>query len=243
MEGPKIYKAIHEAMEACQAVGKDSTNKYQNYKYRSIDALMNAINPAMRKAGIFSVPEVLDIKREERNTKNGGPQIYSVLTVKYSFFAEDGSSVTAVVIGEGMDAGDKSCNKAMSAAYKYALFHTFCIPTEEMVDSEKDSPEITDIKPQPRTTAPQTARSSRSGTSNQQNAQRASNGASEPQKRVYKPLTDEQKKELNDLASRKGKTMNFSVSFDFEYTKNELSKLPDKKPDELTDEPSDKETA
>ncbi len=229
MEGPKIYKAIHEAMEACQAVGKDSRNPQQGYKYRGIDAVMNAINPALRKAGIFCVPEVQDTSREERTTKNGALMIYSVVTVKYSFFAEDGSSVTATVIGEGMDSGDKSYNKAMSAAFKYALFQVFCIPTEEMVDSEIDSPE-----PQPRTTALQTARSSRSGTSNQQNAQRASNGASEPQKRVYKPLTDEQKKELNDLASRKGVTMNFSVSFDFEHTKNELNKLPDKLPDKET---------
>ncbi len=33
-------------------------------------------------------------------------------------------------------------NKAMSAAFKYACFQTFCIPTEEMVDSEVDSHEV-----------------------------------------------------------------------------------------------------
>lgn len=223
MEGPKIYKAIHEAMEACQAVGKDSRNPQQGYKYRGIDAVMNAINPALRKAGIFCVPEVQDTSREERTTKNGALMIYSVVTVKYSFFAEDGSSVTATVIGEGMDSGDKSYNKAMSAAFKYALFQVFCIPTEEMVDSEIDSPE-----PQPRTTAPQTARRSRGGTSNQQNAQRASSGASEPQKRVGTALTDANKAELAELARRKGKSIDFSKTVDYETMTKYLNQLPDK---------------
>ena len=59
---------------------------------------------------------------------------------KYAFYADDGSSVDTVVIGEGMDESDKSMNKAMSAAYKYACFQTFCIPTDEMIDSETDSP-------------------------------------------------------------------------------------------------------
>lgn len=38
-----------------------------------------------------------------------------------------------------MDSGDKSLNKALSAAYKYACFQLFSIPTEEMKDSEEDT--------------------------------------------------------------------------------------------------------
>ena len=41
-----------------------------------------------------------------------------------------------------MDRSDKSTNKAMAAGFKYACFQTFCIPTEEMIDSESESPEI-----------------------------------------------------------------------------------------------------
>ena len=65
--------------------------------------------------------------------------IYSVVKVRYTFYTDDGSSVQAVVIGEAMDRSDKSTNKAMSAAFKYACFQTFCIPTEEMKDSEEES--------------------------------------------------------------------------------------------------------
>lgn len=141
-EIPMIYKAISEAMKACEAVGKDSKNPQQGYKYRGIDAVMNAINPALTKAQIFAAPEVLEMTREERTTSRGGNIIYSIAKVKYTFYAPDGSNVSATVVGEGMDSGDKSMNKAMSAAFKYALFQVFCIPTEEMIDSETDSPEV-----------------------------------------------------------------------------------------------------
>lgn len=140
-----IYQAINAVMKDCGAVGKDSRNPQQGYQYRGIDAVMNALNPALTKNHVFVAPEVLEQTREERQTSKGGLLIYSIVKVRYTFFAEDGSSVSAVVMGEGMDSGDKATNKAMSAAFKYALFQTFCIPTEEMIDSEIDSPE-----PQPK---------------------------------------------------------------------------------------------
>lgn len=141
-EQKTIYQAIAATMRDCSAVTKDRYNKEQGYRFRGIDAVMNALYPAMTKNGIFMVPKVLDIQREERQSKKGGTLIYSTVTVEYTFYAEDGSSVTCITAGEGMDSGDKSINKAMSAAFKYAAFQTFCIPTEEMRDSEEDSPEV-----------------------------------------------------------------------------------------------------
>lgn len=138
----KIYEAISKVMEDVGAVGKNNTNQIQKYKFRGIDDVMNALHPAMVKHHVFVAPEVLEERREERQGSKGGLLIYSVVKVKYSFYTDDGSSIEAVVIGEAMDSGDKSMNKAMSAAFKYACFQTFCIPTEEMRDSEEDSPEI-----------------------------------------------------------------------------------------------------
>jgi hypothetical protein len=139
MEG-QIFGLIGKAMEDIGAIGKDSVNKQQGFKYRGIDAVMNAMNPVMRKYGLFLTPEVLDHKREERQTSSGGRLIYSILTMRYTMYAPDGSSVSAVVIGEGMDSGDKASNKAMSVAMKYAMFQLFCIPTEEMVDPDSETP-------------------------------------------------------------------------------------------------------
>lgn len=136
-----IYKAIGEVMKDVGAVGKDSKNPQQGYRYRGIDAVMNALQPAMIKHGIFVVPSVMEEHREERQTSRGGLLIYSVLKIKYTFYAEDGTSIEAIVVGEGMDSGDKATNKALSVGFKYACFQVFCIPTEEMIDPEVDSPE------------------------------------------------------------------------------------------------------
>lgn len=137
-----IFEAINKTMEDVGAIGKTSKNQQQGFMFRGIDAVMNALNPAMIKNGIFVVPQVLEQTREERQTAKGGNLIYSVCRIKYTFYAQDGSSVEAVVVGEGMDSGDKATNKAMSIAFKYACFQVFCIPTEEMKDPDEECHEV-----------------------------------------------------------------------------------------------------
>lgn len=134
-----IYESISAVMKDIGAVGKNSRNEQQKFMFRGIDDVMNSLNPALIKNKVFIVPQIIDQKREERMTSKGGTLIYSICTVKYTFFAEDGSSIEAVVIGEGMDSGDKATNKAMSIAFKYACFQVFCIPTEEMKESDPDN--------------------------------------------------------------------------------------------------------
>lgn len=141
MDAPMIFRAINGVMQDLDAVSKDKYNKQQGFKYRGVDDVMNALYPAMTKNRVFVVPEILEQAREERTSKSGGNLIYSICKIRYTFFAEDGSNVQAVVIGEGMDSADKATNKAMSIAFKYACFQTFCIPTEEMVDPDADSPD------------------------------------------------------------------------------------------------------
>lgn len=139
-EKKNIFETINAVMEEIGAVGKNSRNEKQKYMYRGVDDVMNALNPAFIKHKLFMVPEVVSQKREERQTANEKNLIYSVLSVKYTFYAEDGSSIYTIVPGEGMDSGDKASNKAMSAAFKYACFQIFCIPTEEMQDPDAETP-------------------------------------------------------------------------------------------------------
>ena len=137
-----IFETISAVMSEIGAIGKNDKNTQQGFKYRGIDAVMNALAPALQKYKLFVVPEVLEQTREERTTTKGGVLIYSICKIKYTFYAEDGSFITATVIGEGMDSGDKATNKAMSVAFKYACFQTFCIPTEEMVDPDAECHEV-----------------------------------------------------------------------------------------------------
>lgn len=138
-EQKKIYKAIVAVMGEIGAIKKERRNEQQHFLFRGIDQVMNTMKPLLAKHGIFIVPEVIDKQREERVTKGGSGLMYSILTIRYHFIADDGSEVTAVVVGEGMDSGDKASNKAMAVAFKYACFQVFCIPTEEMVLSDPDS--------------------------------------------------------------------------------------------------------
>lgn len=139
----EIYSTINKVMAEVGAIGKDSKNQTQGFKYRGIDAVMNALNPALIRNGVFVVPTVLEQTREERTNSKGTTLIYSVCKIKFTFYAQDGSSVECVTIGEGMDSGDKATNKAMSIAFKYACFQTFCIPTEELMDDpDKECHEV-----------------------------------------------------------------------------------------------------
>lgn len=136
----QVHELIGKAMADIGAIGKDSFNSQQKFKYRGVDAVMNALHPVMQKYGLFCTPDVLEQVREERITDKGVTLKYSILKVKYTMFAPDGSSVSATVIGEGMDSGDKASNKAMSVAFKYAMFQLLCIPTEDMIDTDAETP-------------------------------------------------------------------------------------------------------
>lgn len=149
-----IYQSINAIMDEIPAIGKNQTNAQQGFKYRGIDAVMNALQPALSKHGVFVVPEILSHTREDRVTQKGANLIYSVIHVKYTFYAQDGSFVIASVIGEGMDSADKSTNKALSVAFKYACFQVFCIPTEEMIDPDSETPEPSEPKKEPEKVAP-----------------------------------------------------------------------------------------
>lgn len=147
MEKALIYTKIPKIMSLVGVIGKDRTNTMQGYKFRGIDDMYNALNEHLSKEGIFVTSKVIEKQREERQSAKGGLLLYSILTMEFEFFAEDGSSVKSTTVGEAMDSGDKSMNKAMSTAYKYALMQIFCIPTEEEKDTEYQSPEVKKTSP------------------------------------------------------------------------------------------------
>ncbi len=139
----KIFESLINIMNEVEAIGKNKTNSMQGYKFRGIDDMYNALHPLFAKHGVFITSEVLNGFREERTTAKGGLLIYSIIDVKFTFHAIDGSNVSSILKGEAMDSGDKATNKAESVALKYALMQMFLIPTDELskIDSDNDSPE------------------------------------------------------------------------------------------------------
>ena len=117
------------------------------YNFRGIDDVYSALSPLLAAHGLVIIPRVTCRECVERASKNGGALFYVTVHAEFDFVsADDGSIHTAATFGEAMDSGDKATNKAMSAAYKYAAFMTFAIPTEGDNDADAHTPEVA---PQP----------------------------------------------------------------------------------------------
>jgi hypothetical protein len=137
----KIFSLIPKVMADIAPIGKDQKNTHQGYKFRGIDDCFNAIHPALIKHGVFCCPQVLKAETTEIETNDGKVAFRVLLTIAHRFYADDGSYIEVITVGEGIDRSDKASNKAMSAAMKYCFIELFSIPTEDVEDSDRDSPE------------------------------------------------------------------------------------------------------
>lgn len=137
----EVYAAINAVQSEMAQVGisKDKKNVQQGYNFRGIDDVYGALAPMLAKHKLCIIPYVLSRNVVERQTKTGGVLFYTTVECEFHFIsAVDGSKHIAKTFGEAMDSGDKSTNKAMSAAYKYAAFQTFCIPVD-VVDADAET--------------------------------------------------------------------------------------------------------
>lgn len=140
----EVYKAIVAVAAdiAKTGIGKNRNNAQQGYKFRGIDDVYNEMAPLLSKHGLCILPRVLSRAATERTTQKGGVLFYITVEMEFDFVcASDGSFHTVKTYGEAMDSADKATNKAMSAAYKYAAFQAFCIPTEGDNDADAATPE------------------------------------------------------------------------------------------------------
>ncbi len=141
-----VYKAINavQAELSKNGITKDRTNTQgSGYKFRGIDDVYNTIAPMLARHGLCILPRVLNRTITERTSQKGGALFYVVVESEFDFVcAEDGSKHTVKTFGEAMDSGDKATNKAMSAAYKYACFQAFSIPTESDNDADAHTYEV-----------------------------------------------------------------------------------------------------
>jgi hypothetical protein len=136
----KVYKAINNVQADLSVLGitKDRRNMQgSGYNFRGIDDVYNTIAPLLAKHGLCILPRVLSRECVERVSQKGGALFYVTVDAEFDFVsAEDGSKHIVKTFGEAMDSGDKATNKAMSAAYKYACFQAFSIPTESDNDAD-----------------------------------------------------------------------------------------------------------
>jgi hypothetical protein len=140
-----VYKAINAVQMALAKVGigKDSKNQAQGFMFRGIDAVYNTLSPLLAQNGLCILPRMISRSCEERVNAKGTALFYVTVEAEFDLVsALDGSKHTIKTFGEAMDSGDKATNKAMSAAYKYACFQAFAIPTEGDNDADGQTHEV-----------------------------------------------------------------------------------------------------
>jgi len=128
----EIYTRMSDVMNEISSVAKDERNAGQGFNFRGIDAVVNAVGPALRKHGVIVVPRVQDCQYGtiEIGEKRKATAHVRVI-VEYVFYAGDGSSISCTTAGEAMDQGDKATAKAMSVAFRIALLQALALPTSE----------------------------------------------------------------------------------------------------------------
>jgi hypothetical protein len=135
-----IFQAINAVMGEVGYVKKQKSLDLK-YTYAGEAALIEALRPAMVSHGVFCYATSYDsVTQSEYTTRNGAVMTRTTLRATVRFQHDSGTFIDVQSVGEGADSGDKSLNKAMTGAYKYALRQTFCIETGD--DPDKSQNEI-----------------------------------------------------------------------------------------------------
>lgn len=128
---PNVIEALSNVMGAVQEVGKTGFNEQQQFSFRGVDAVVNAVGPVLRTEHVIVLPHIVRARYRDFNTKSGALMHECTVKVRYTFIGPDGSMLICSAPGESADSGDKATAKAMSVAYRTALIQALCIPTGE----------------------------------------------------------------------------------------------------------------
>lgn len=127
-----VRQALHAVMRDVGAVKKGDRNTQGNFNFRGIDAVTNAVYPALVEHGVIVAPKVLDYQYGtvvvgHKRTEMG----HARLMVEFTFYGPEDDQIVAITAGEAFDSGDKATAKAHSVAFRTALLQTLCLPTDE----------------------------------------------------------------------------------------------------------------
>jgi hypothetical protein len=139
MSAPQVYKAVTAIAAELSGAGipKRHRNEREDYRYRSIDDVLNRLSPLLARHKLCVLPRVLE--RTATDRVGEGDVLLVGVTLKVAFdlvSSADGSSHTVEAFGEALDASDKATAKAMSSAYKHAMLQAFCVPVAQIEEAD-----------------------------------------------------------------------------------------------------------
>lgn len=146
---PTVFEAWNRVMRDVQAVRKDSYNSGQKFNFRGIDAVMNAVGPALREHGVTVVPLARSNEVERYTTKNGGQMANRTVEMAFRVYGPAGDSFMGTAFGEAADSGDKAMTKAESVALRTFLLQSLMIPTDDPDPDAESHERVASAPPRP----------------------------------------------------------------------------------------------
>ncbi|MBB1153462.1 ERF family protein [Amycolatopsis dendrobii] len=140
-----VVRALADVMAQVRSVSKGDWNDQQRFNFRGIDAVMNAVGPALRDCGVAIVPFGVEVRYRDITSAHGKPMRECTVLVTYRVYGPGGDHLDIQAPGESLDVGDKGTAKAMSVAMRTALIQALCLPTSER-DPDHDSYERGEAK-------------------------------------------------------------------------------------------------
>ena len=131
MSKNKIYEALHNVQKTIhkEGIGKDGHNSFNNYDYRTIDAVIESFSKPFRINKILTaVQPDLEIVTK---AFDGGITMTKISGTLRFISCEDGSYQDVMYAGQAKSKQGKDLEAAKSFAYKTALLTTFCVPFSE----------------------------------------------------------------------------------------------------------------
>lgn len=139
-EGLNIYQIIDRISAEAGALAPESKGGVP-FAFRGIDGTVAHLSPFLRKYGVVVVPSV--VQKDLLQAPSRDKVVTTTdLTTAFTFYAPDGTSITAVTAGLANDYADRSTAQAQSVAFRVALLQTFALPTHS------PEPEQTGVEPE-----------------------------------------------------------------------------------------------
>jgi hypothetical protein len=128
-----IYERLVQLRRDMPPLQQDGKNDFQHYKYISADNLVQHLRPYLNKYNLLIVPSG---KFEEASSN--GKQNHIIITMTYTIVCADKPDQICplTIVSSGMDTSDKSVFKALTGAFKYAMFQLLQVGS--MPDAEID---------------------------------------------------------------------------------------------------------
>lgn len=132
-----VVVAWNRVMGEIRAIGKNQDfdgGKAGRFKFRGIEAALNAFGPACRKHGVVVSQHRVVAEYRDIPTSGGGVRRECTATVTYRIYGPSGDLseyIDCQAIGEASDSGGRSTPKAQSIALRTLLINNGLVPTED----------------------------------------------------------------------------------------------------------------